>query len=175
MSELVIINDVPPRWREENDVIYLTVTLDQPTSSEEWIERMEKRGVGSYAKTAFPARDFKCSFVGMYKIAILKGSLFDDDDRGAQKIFAKADEMKLVKANADIACLIREQFSDEEIQTMGLWWIITLLASYSNAYTSQCLLTTHGGGGGRWLHAYDVYPKNRWNRECGFVFLDSRS
>src|SRR3989338_3344003 len=119
----------PKRWREVNGVIYLAVTLDKSTTGEKWVTRTDKKGnrvEETYGKPVLRSRDFTSSAAGTYEIAILKGLLFTDDDRVTQKIRDKATEMKLADPNADIACLIREQFSDKEIEEMGLWWIVTM-------------------------------------------------
>ena len=42
-DELVVSEQVK-RWREVDGVIYLTVTLDKPTSGDKWIPRTEKKG-----------------------------------------------------------------------------------------------------------------------------------
>jgi hypothetical protein len=160
-------------WREVDGVIYLTVTLDKPTAGDKWISRTETKGnrVGDYAKSVLRSKKFKPSVAGTYEIVILKGSLFEDNDRITQNIRAKADEMKLVKPNADIACLIREQFTDKEIESMGLWWIVAMHEPIEDSDGYPSLLAAVRNGGGRWLGACSGYPGDRWRRESGFAFL----
>src|SRR3989338_4837086 len=78
-------------WREEDGVIYFSVTSD-----------------------------------GTTEVAVLKGMLFEDNDRITKKIRAEADKRKLSKPNAELACLIREKFTDKEIEAMGLWYIVAM-------------------------------------------------
>jgi len=171
-DELVVSEQVK-RWREVDGVIYITVTLDKPTAGDKWISRTETNGnrAGDYVKSVLRSKKFKPSVAGTYEIVILKGSLFEDDDRITQNIRTKADEMKLVKPNADISCLIREQFTDKEIEAMGLWWIVTMHEPIEDSGGSPDLLAAFRDDGGRWLFACSVYPDGRWDREGGFAFL----
>lgn len=164
------------RWREVDGIIYLTVTLDKPTAGDEWIPRMEKNGnrARDYAKSVLRSKDFTSSIAGTHEIVVLKGSLFEDGDRITQRIRAKADEMKLVKPNADIACLIREQFSDKEIEAMGLWWIVTMhepIVSGDEFDDESSLLTANRRDRNRWLDVFLGDPDHRWCCEYGFAFL----
>jgi len=160
-------------WREVDGVIYLTVTLDKPTAGDEWIPRTEKKGnrVGDYAKSVLRSKNFKSSAAGTHEIIILKGSLFEENDRITQNIRAKAKEMKLQTPNADIACLIREQFSDKEIEAMGLWWIVAMHEPIEDSDGDPSLLTASRDGGGRWLDACYGSPDHSWCRGSGFAFL----
>lgn len=160
------------RWREENGVIYLTVTSDG-TTGEAWITRLECKGVrlSEYTKRILRSKDFKPTSGVTYEVAVLKGSLFSDDDRTVQNIRDKANEMNLTTPNAEVACLIREQFSDKEIEAMGLWYIVAMHEPIKDSGGDPRLLAAHRDGGGRWLHAYYVYPGRGWLRERGFAFL----
>ncbi|MBU3934399.1 hypothetical protein KKC00_00280, partial [Patescibacteria group bacterium] len=113
------------RWSEENGLIYFEVTSDG-TTGPQWIERLEKEGfrLSKWAKDVLNSPEFKPTSGTTYRIAILKGTLFTDRDRITKKIRAEAERRKLAKPNAEVACLIREMFSDEELETMGLWWIV---------------------------------------------------
>ena len=161
-----------PGWREENGVIYLTVTLDKPTFGDEWILRTEEKGnrVGYYAKSVLRSESFNPSVAGTYEIVILKGSTFIDRCRVTKNIRDRAKKMNLQTPMAYIACLIRETFSDKEIEAMGLWWIVTMHEPIVSGGDPR-LLTADRGDGGRWLRACLGYPGSRWNREFGFAFL----
>lgn len=159
-------------WREQDGVIYLTVTSDG-TTGVQWIERLEKRGdrVSDYAKSVLRSKDFKPTSGVMTEIAVLKGMLFEDDDRITKKICAEADKRNLTKPNAEVACLFREKFSDQEIEAMGLWWIIAMHEPIQYAVGHPFLLVACRGGNGRWLGADCDEPGGRWYRARGFAFV----
>ena len=162
-------------WREEDGVIYFSVTSDG-TTGEGWITRLESNGfrVGDYAKQVLRSPDFKPTNGVTTEIAILKGMLFEDNDRITKKIRIEADKRKLSKPNAELACLIREKFADKEIEAMGLWYIVAMHEPINDSVGVPVLLGVGRSGGGRWLDAYYVRPARRWSRDGGFAFAVSQ-
>jgi hypothetical protein len=162
-------------WREEDGVIYFSVTSDG-TTGEDWIKRLEGNGfrVGDYAKQVLRSPDFKPTSGVTTEVAVLKGMLFEDNDRITKKIRAEADKRKLSKPNAELACLIREKFTDKEIEAMGLIWIVTMHEPINDSDGDPRLLRAYRYDVGRWLHAYRFRPGSRWNRGYGFAFVVSQ-
>jgi hypothetical protein len=166
----------PPKWREQDGVIYLSVTSDG-TTGPEWIKRLEKKGfrLSDYAKSVLRSPDFKPTKGVTTEIAILKGMLFEDRDRITSNIRDLATQRKLTTPNAEVACLIRENFSDEDIEAMGLIWIVTMHEPIKDSDGDPSLLCAHRRGAGRWLYAYyDGPPDDGWGREGGFAFVVSQ-
>lgn len=163
------------RWREQDGVIYLSVTSDG-TTGPEWITRLEKKGsrLSKWAKDVLISPDFKPTRGVTYEIAVLKGMLFEDSDRVTKKIRADAERRNLTKPNAEVACLIRENFSDEEIEAMGLWRIVAMHEPINDSDGDPDLLSAGRGGGGRWLSADYFGPDCGWDREFGFAFVASQ-
>ena len=163
------------RWHEEGDVIYLSVTSNGMTGPQ-WIEHLEKLGfhLSAYAKSVLHSPNFKPTNGVKYEVAILKGTLFKDEDRVTKKIRTDAIGRKLEKPNAELACLIRENFSDEEIEAMGLWWIIVMHEPIEDSDGLLRLLGASRDGNGRWLNAYYDNPDFGWSRDIGFAFVVSQ-
>ena len=163
-------------WREEDGVIYFSVTSDG-TTGDDWITRLESKGfrVGDYAKQVLHSPDFK-PLVGLttQKVAVLKGTLFDDDGRITKKIRAEADKRKLTKPNAELACFIREKFTDKEIEAMGLLYIVAMHEPINDSGGDPSLLGADRSGSGRWLSACCGKPGGRWSRGYGFAFAVSQ-
>ena len=165
------VSEPTRRWREQDGVIYFSVTSDG-TTGPQWIERLENKGfrVGDYAKSVLRSDDFKPTSGVTTEIAVLKGKLFEDNDRITKKIRAEADKRKLEKPNAEVACLIRENFSDKEIEAMDLWWIVAMHEPIKDSAGGPSLLCARRGDFGRWLRAYCGGPDVRWDRDDGFAF-----
>lgn len=163
------------KWLEHNGVIYLSVTSDG-TTGPEWIARLEKKGfrVSDYAKSVLCSKDFKPTSGVTTEIAILKGMLFKDSNRVTKKIRTEAESRKLIKPNAEIACLIREKFSDEEIETMGLYWIVAMHEPIKDSVGDPGLLGVSRSGDGSWLSTDYGKPDGKWSRGYGFVFVVSQ-
>ena len=159
-------------WREQDGVIYFSVTSDG-TKGVDWIPRLEgkDRRVGTIAKQILNSPDFKPTTGVVTEVAVLKGILFEDSDRVTSKIRAESDSRKLTKPNAETACLIREKFTDKEIEAMGLWWIVAMHEPINDSDGCPDLLGTDRDDDGSWLNAYDDRPGRRWGRGLGFAFV----
>jgi len=177
----ITISEPERTWREQDDVIYFSVTSDG-TTGEEWIKRLESKNfrVSDYAKSVLRSLDFKPTSGVTYKIAVLKGRLFSDNDRVTSNIHTKAHNstftqgQKLFDPGAEIPCLIREKFTDEEIEAMGLWWIVAIHKTIKDSDGDLNLLFANRGSDGRWLDTFYGYPSLGWNHEHGFAFVVSQ-
>lgn len=171
----IAVSEPARRWREQDGVIYLSVTSDG-TTGPQWIERLEKKKfrLSKWAKDVLNSDDFKPTNGVIYEIAILKGMLFEDNDRITKKIRAEADKRKLTTPNAEIACLIRENFSDKEIEAMGLIWIVAMHEPIKDSDGDPHLLRAYRDDDGRWLTSGCGSPDDRWPREDGFAFVLSQ-
>ncbi|MFA5934832.1 MAG: hypothetical protein WC827_03045 [Candidatus Paceibacterota bacterium] len=117
-----------PRWIEKDGIIYFTLISNGKTG-EEWITYLEAKGVSvsNEAKSVLRYVSFKPTKAGTpYYIAVIKGGSFPDDGRTTNDVRAYASRLKMINLPADVVCLIRDNFTDEEIKQMGLSWIITM-------------------------------------------------
>lgn len=162
-------------WREENGVIYFSVKSDG-TTGPEWERWYDENGynLSDEARFILNSPDFKATNGMTIEVAILKGILFEDNDRITKNIRAEADKRKLSKPNAEVICLIRKNFSDKEIEAMGLWWIIAMHEPINDSDGDPDLLIASRIVVGRWLLAYDGRPGGRWSRDSGFAFAASQ-
>ncbi|MFH1611092.1 MAG: hypothetical protein ABIA83_00620 [Patescibacteria group bacterium] len=161
-------------WREENGVIRLAQPLiADGTTGADWITRLEGAGksVSRYAKSVLRSVDFVPSPAGtVYQIAILKGSLFEDSARITANICAKATELGFTKLHAEVACLIREKFSDDDIKAMDLWWIVAMHDLIEDSDGNPGLLGADRDDDVSSLRACYVRPDYGWSSEDGFAF-----
>ncbi len=166
----------PPSWREQDGVIYFTLPPTDGTTGPAWIARLEKKGfrLSKWAKDVLLSREFKPTTGVTSEIAVLKGMLFEDKDRITQNICDLAIDRKLITPNAEIACLIREMFSDNDIEAMGLWWIVAMHEPIKDSDGGPSFLNANRSGGDSWLNTYCDDPGYRWTRVNGFAFLVSQ-
>ncbi len=169
-DELTLI-EVSRSWREEDGVILFSVESDG-TTGPDWIPRLEKRGyrLSAYAKQLLLSPDFKPTSGIVTQVAVLKGAFFRDEDRITKKIRSEADKRKLAKPNAELACLIRENFTDKEIEEMGLLDIVAMHEPINDSGGGLNLLCANRSEDGRRLDAYEDRPGFRWYRGDGFAF-----
>jgi len=173
----ITVSELPRAWREQDGVIYFSVVSDG-TEGEDWIERMEDKNycLSDYAKSVLRSPDFRPTNGVTTQVAVLKSMLFSDNDRVTKKIRAEADRRKLKKPNAEMACLIREKFTDEELKAMSLWGIVAMHEPIKDADGDPYLLDARRlppsrlSGGRQWLCAYYDGPGHAWDRWVGFAF-----
>lgn len=170
-----IVSEPARRWSEENGVIYFPVNSDGITG-EEWITRLEGKSfrVGDYAKSVLRSKDFKPTNGIIYEIAVLKGELFSDSDRITKAIRKEAKNRKFSTPNAEVACLIREKFSDKELEAMGLYWIVAMHEPIKDSGGDPRLLGAYRDGNGSWLSTVCDGPGGKWDRCHGFAFVVSQ-
>lgn len=163
-------------WAEKDGIIYFSVTSDG-TTGKEWITRLESKGfkVSNDAKRILRSEDFKPAKPMIYEIAVLKGELFSNDNRINENIRKEAKNCKLSAPNAEVACLIREKFSDKELEAMGLDYIIAIHDSIKDSNGNPFFLGVGHNDYGSWLGARYGYPDREWDRSHGFAFVSQVS
>lgn len=107
----------------------------------------------------------------IYKPVVLKGDQFTDAERITSNIRAVATEMKLVTPPWWLAPLLREAMTDEQIEALGLWWLVVMHEAVTGSGGDPDLLGLSRYDDGRRLDAYGGRPTNGWGRVDGFVFL----
>jgi hypothetical protein len=164
-------------WREENGVIYFSVISDG-TTGEQWITRLEAAGyrVSDYAKSILRSKKFQPTTNVKTEVAVLKGEIFTDENRITKKIRLEAKKRNLAKAkiNAEVACLTRIMFSDEDIKAIGLWWIVVMHEPIKDSDGNPMLLGAYRINDGHWLDTCYDRPDSKWFRSCGFAFAVSQ-
>ncbi len=162
-------------WREEDGVIYFSVTSDG-TTGEGWIRRLENNGflVGGHAKQSLCSPKFKPTNGVTTEVGVICGSIFEDDDRIARTIRGEAANRKFRRPKAELSCLIREKFTDEEIEAMGLSYINVMHEPIKNLEGILTLLQVSCQGNGE-LMAGSGSPDFKWIRGGGFAFAVSEA
>ncbi len=170
-----VVSEPTRSWREQDGVIYFTVTSDG-TTGEDWIKRIEGNGfrVKHDAKLALRSSYFSPTSVVTTEVAVLKSILFKDNDLITKKIHAEADKRKLLKSNAELACLIREKFTDKELEVMGLWDIVAMHEPINNPGWGPGLLFAERFGKRRCVRLRRDGPDEEWLPDYGFAFVVSQ-
>lgn len=163
------------KWCEKDGVIYFKVISDG-TTGEKWITRLEEKGfkLSDYAKELLLSRNFKSTTGIVYTIAVLKGNRFANDNRATKEIRSRAENRKFVTPNPEVACLIRYMFTDDEIKSMGLSWIVTFHKPIQDSDGGLGFLSTNNNNGGSWLNANYDHSDGGWCSGFGFAFEVSR-
>lgn len=176
----LVVSEPVRRWRvDENGWIRFSLASTGETGIE-WADWFRANGYDLGNETEFMLRSgtFQPSPKGtVYKIAVLPGKLWKDADRITSKVRAYCNDHSLKhgkEENPEVGCLIRRAFSDEEIEAMGLTWIVTLHEPISGSDGYPDLFGAYRCYGLRRFYAYDGEPGHRWHAVYGFAVLVSQ-
>lgn len=146
-------------------------------TGEEWITRLEGKGfrVGNYAKKLLRSAAFTTTNGTVYARIVIKGEEFPTDAaRTNEAIRALAKSRGYLTPPIEVAPLLRESITDQEIEAMGLYALIVMHEPVADAGGLN-LLGVSRSGGGQWLFACFGGPQSQWGRGIGFVFLAPRT
>lgn len=156
------------------NVITLTVTSDG-RKGKDFIRTLLQKDwrISDWAKDVMSKKAFDASVTDgtTYNLVVIKGEEFKDSERYTSNIREEAARRGYLTPPAEVAPLLREKLSDEEIERMGLWWLVVMHDPIKDSDGYPDLLNVARDDEGRWLDADCVYPDGRWLREFGFVFL----
>jgi|GEM_PF-439204 len=160
-------------WEKRGEIIYLPPMVSDGTTGEQWIKRLARKGchVDDFAQDILRFPDFQPTSGVTYHIAVMKGEIFTDDDRTVTNIRAEANKRQFGTPNTEVACLIREKFSDEDLKAMGLEWIIIMHEPINDFAGDPKLLSVNRDDFGRRLAASFSRPGRRFGRRNGFAFV----
>ena len=167
-----LIKEIRLSRLKKDNVISLGFVTSDGTFGKGWIERFEKKGfiISDSAKRILLSPDFKPTNGVMTEIVVIKGEFFSDENRITKNIHAEAERSNLSKPNMEVACLIREKFTDKEIDALGLWCIVTMHESFKDSDGRQRLLLAYQNDNVSWLETHYDNPIDRWNCGVGFAF-----
>src|SRR3989344_207226 len=155
-----------------SNMIVRHVTMDGRTG-EQFIATLESANynVGDYAKQLLRSDKFVSTNGKTYKLVVMKGEEFEDNDRITSKIRDEAKKRGYLTPPVEVAPLLRELVSDEELEQMGLYWLIVMHEPITASDGYPKVLGIDRDDKGRWLSACGGYSGSGWSRELGFVFL----
>ncbi len=159
-------------WTVDNEGnTHFTVTSNGMTH-EQWEKYLESRGfrLSDWARNVLRRASEAPTNGVAYPIVVRPGSKISSRDRITKKIRAHATEKGWKTPHWEVACLIRDTFTDEQLEKMGLWWIVTMHEPITDSGGDPSLLHSDRSDDGRWLYASYGRPGDRWDVDGGFAF-----
>jgi hypothetical protein len=157
-------------------VTYLTLPPTEGLTGLDWVERLEDKDIKieDEARNILLGPKFKPTSGVAYNVAIMRGELFQDSGRYTSRIREQARLRKFRTPNLEVACLIRENLTDEQITSMGLKQINTMHEPIKQSekpsrdgvyYLNSCY------DDGPELGVSADFPGHEWYDYNGFLFL----
>ncbi|MEK7552092.1 MAG: hypothetical protein AAB534_01620 [Patescibacteria group bacterium] len=160
-------------WREENGVIYFSVTSDG-TTGEGWMKWFDENfyPLSDEARTLLRSPFFVATSGVTTEIAVLKVGFIPVVERTTLAIRIRASQRDLRVPNAEVVCLIRRMFTNDQIREMGLYWIVAL-HNPLHCGNEPFFLVARWHSTQPWLVAYCVKPTDVWDQDGGVAFAVS--
>jgi hypothetical protein len=152
--------------------IHFTLTSNGLTRTQ-WEQHLERRGwlIGGYARQVLRRASEAPTSGVTYNIVVCPAKKISASGRITKKICATANKKGWLKPHWEVACLIRDRFTDEQLEQMGLWYIVTMHKLIKDSDGGSFLLYSHRHGAGRQLNAGYEGPGGHWDDGGGFAFV----
>ncbi len=152
------------KWREGEDRIIYTTVKAEGITGETWAERLDKGyRVNGRTRNVLYFAGFTTSKIGTVEVAILKGNSLRRQT--LQEALRIAKSHGLTEPETDIACLLRSEFSDKEIRSMGFSRIVPV------HNLSGHVLVVNTFASCRMLEAIPYQGDSNWGLGVGFAFV----
>lgn len=169
----VVVSEPTPTWTVDGEGnIHFTLTSNGLTR-EQWEEHLERRGwrISGWARKVLRRASDAPTGGVTYDIVVRPGKKISASDRITKKIRATAEAKGWQKPHWEVACLIRDTFTDDQLEQMDLWYIVTMHEPIHDSAGDPDLLDSDRRGGGRWLNAYCGRSGDKWDDHGGFAFV----
>lgn len=164
-----------PKWTVTADgMIAISGLVSDGASGPQALKNLQDLGfrVGDCAKSMLLSKDYKPSLAGtVHDVIVMRGTDFNDSDRITKKIRAKAKKLGFLTPNAEVAYLLRKNFSDEDLKAMGLLWIMVMHDAIEDFDGDPLLLNMDCYDEGPWLLSNCGKPGSKWSVIGGFAFV----
>jgi hypothetical protein len=147
------------KWTGNYGGVFRFSVISTGISGFEWIERLEIAGsyLSEEDKKRLCSKDFIPTTGAKTEIVVFSGGLISHVP--VDNLSEKREYYDGLKPNDEAFCLIRENyFSDDDLETMDIWWIDAKFKS---------ILSILSSGKGYITHRMHMY--SRWNRKFGFI------
>ena len=169
---VITTTPTPTAWTVDGEGnIHFTLTSNGFTR-EQWEQHLDRRGwrIGDYARQVLRRASEEPTNGVTYNIVVCPGKKISKSDRITKQIRAVAGKKGWLKPHWEVACLIRDTFTDEQLEQMGLWYIVTMHEPIKDSNGNPGLLYSNRLGVGRWLDANGGSPDVNWDDRGGFAF-----
>lgn len=163
------------RWVVDPDGVIRFSVVGLGLSGPEMEKHLVSKGHenSDYAKHILNSPDYvPCEKGKVYNLVILPGKLFSDEERTTENIRDEGDRRNLIYGEnlpTEIGALVRLNFTNKEIEQMGLAWLVAMHKPVKDSDGNPTLLGTYRHDGKSWLRARWDEPGRRWRRGFGFV------
>ena len=149
-------------------------------TGKKWLTRMEqgKYKVSSCAKDILLSKEFDSMRLKKgveQEVAFVSVKDLGKEYATTQEIKDYAKSKGYGMPTPELALLLRESISDEEIKALGVWYVAVLHEPIKDSGGNTGVLRSYRDADGRWLDAYWGRPDDRWSTGGASAFPVSAS
>ncbi len=151
---------------------HFTVTSNGMTH-EEWEQNFARRSrpVSQFGRQVLHRVSAPTRAGTAHKVVVRPAWLFREDERYMENVYRWANERSWASSHWEVACLILNGFTDEQLRQMGLGAICTVHSPINDDCGEQRILSTRHNDSGKYeLGAYTVYDLSPLDTRFGFAF-----
>lgn len=165
----------PVEWIIDDEGNIHFTLISNGLTREQWEWHLERCGcrIGDYARQVLRRASEAPTNGVTYNIVVRPGKKMSDIDRITKNIRAAAHKKGWFKPHWEVACLIRDTFTDEQLKAMGLWYIVTMHEPIKDSEGDSFLLYSRRDDGRR-LDAGNGRLGSYWDHGGGFAFLSDK-
>jgi len=156
---------------------FLPEVISDGTSGKKWIGRLQKKNfhVSDGAQSVLRKEAFIITVGKVYKPVVIFGRELEESNGIRENIHKEAIERKYRTPPAELAPLLREALSDEEIKAMDILWLNVMHEQIKSLKGYPSVLDLSSGAYGPGLYSSCGTPGYRGRLpQYGFVFLLSQ-
>lgn len=146
-------------------------------TGKKWTARLEntRSGVGDSAKQILLSKSFVPTTGTVYHPVLIRGDEFAiDADRTNKNVREEALCRCYQTPPAELAPMLRETLSNEEIREIGLDSLVVMHEPITDSNGEPRVLGIGRFAYQEWIFGYYGHPGHQWDRQTGFVFLAPR-
>lgn len=168
-----------PVWKTDKYGHILITVTGLGLTAEEWKTRLEGSGYrfGDWARNILGRLDYdekhRVEAGKQYTVALVLGKEIKKDNERSTANLKKLGERyygRSADLKGELALLIREAISDEQMERFGVWYIAVLHEPITDSGGDPLVLYTYRRDRGRWVHAYWDKPGYTWRDGGAFAF-----
>jgi hypothetical protein len=169
---LVAVTETGSEWTVDDEGNIHFTLISNGFTGKRWKKHLERRGfqLSDWARDVLLYASEAPTNGVAYHIVVRPSIKVASCDRVPKKIRAHAADKGWKAPHWEVACLIRDTFTDEHLEKMGLWWIETMHEPNTNSGVPK-LLQSYRDDDGPYLYASYVMPDDEYDDGGGFAFV----
>lgn len=164
----------PTEWIVDDDGNIHFTLVSNGLTLKQWGQHFESRGlqITEFVRYILRSASEAPTNGVTYNIVVRPGKLISNRNRITRKIRSAADKKGWGKPHWEVACLIHGALTEEQLEQMGLWYIVTMHEPISDSDECPDLLYSDRRGDGWLLNADYGRPNLNWDKHGGFAFIE---